>query len=84
VGNQYRYIGSRAEMLANGRPVGPGETFELTDEEIREPHNEMLVADGKIIGVEAEAEHQQTLAERRASRRQSSEASPDDQTGEEA
>ena len=66
---KFRYVGSRADQLANGRPIGPGDFVELTDEEIRDPHNETLVAEGKLIGVEDDAEHQQTLAERRVASR---------------
>jgi hypothetical protein len=29
---QYRFVGSHADTLANGRPVEPGEFVELTDE----------------------------------------------------
>lgn len=68
---QYRFVGSHADMLASGRPVEPGEFVDLTDDEVRETHNEMLIADSNLIGVEKESEHQATLAERRVERRAS-------------
>jgi hypothetical protein len=81
---KYRYIGTRADQLANGRPVGPGDFVELTDEDLREPHNEMLAADGKLIGVEDDTEHQQTLAERRVSRRAKADDAETNDEGEES
>lgn len=66
---RYRFVGDHADQLANGRPVEPGEFVELTDDDIRESYNEMLVADGNLIGVESDAEHQANLAERRVDRR---------------
>jgi hypothetical protein len=66
---KYRFIGSHAEILANGRPVEPGEFVELSDEEIREPQNETLAADGLLVGLDDAAEHERKLAERRISDR---------------
>lgn len=46
---QYRFVGSHADMLANGRPVEPGEFVDLSEEDLAEVHNEMLVADGNLV-----------------------------------
>lgn len=67
---QYRFVGSHADVLPNGRPIGPGEYVDLTDEEVRDPYYEMLLADGNLIGTEEQAEHEQSLAERRVARRE--------------
>lgn len=79
---QYRFVGSHADMLANGRPVEPGEFVDLTDDEVREDHNEMLIADGNLIGTDEASEHQANLADRRVDRRLS--AVEDSNDGEEA
>lgn len=50
----YRYIGDHADTLANGRPLGFGDLVKLTDAEVREPHNEMLIADERLIYAEGE------------------------------
>jgi len=66
---RYRFIGEHADTLADGRPVEPGEFVELSDEDLRERHNEMLVNDGNLIGAEDDVEHQADLADRRVKRR---------------
>ncbi len=67
---KYRFIGSHADSLDSGQPIEPGQFVELDDDEIRLPHNEALAADGFLIGVEEEAEHEQKLASRRSSTRE--------------
>lgn len=81
---QYRFVGSHADMLASGRPVEPGEFVDLTDEEVRETHNEMLIADGNLIGVGDDAEHQQKLATTRVKRRSTVDDEATDETEEES
>lgn len=75
----YRFIGSHADQLSSGRPITPGEFLELTDEELREPHNEQLAADGLLLGIDKPAEHQVDLAQRRELRRTRVEGDPDNQ-----
>lgn len=50
----YRYVGEHADTLASGRPVGFGDLVKLTDAEVREPHNEMLIAEERLINAEGE------------------------------
>lgn len=69
---QYRYVGRNPDVLDGGRPVGPGDLIELTDDEVRLPHNESIAAAGHLIGVDSDAEHQQKLASTRLSRREKS------------
>jgi hypothetical protein len=73
---QYRYVGSHADVLADGRPIGPGEFIDLTDDQLRDPFYEDRLANGVIIGTEDEAEHQQKLATRRVERREDKTTAP--------
>lgn len=66
---EYKHVGTHTENLADGRMFGPGETVELDEDQIREPENERLLAEGIFIGLEDKAEHEKTLAERRVARR---------------
>lgn len=59
---QYRFIGSHADMLASGRPVEPGEFVDLTDDELREPHNTMLLDDELLLLIKDEDTHDQEIA----------------------
>jgi pyruvate/2-oxoglutarate dehydrogenase complex dihydrolipoamide acyltransferase (E2) component len=59
---RYRYMGSHADMLNSGRPIEPGEFVELTEEELKEPHNAMLLEDDKLMLVDKEAEPNATEA----------------------
>lgn len=47
---EYRYVGSYATALRSGRPVGPGETMELTDEEVNA--NGAMIEDGLLLEVQ--------------------------------
>lgn len=66
---QYRFVGSHAEVSPDGAPIGIGDFIELTDDQARHPFFEDLLAQGTLIGTEESSEHQQSLAERRVSRR---------------
>lgn len=65
----YRFIGNHAEVLHDGRPLGIGDFVELTEDELRESHVEMLAHEGVLIGTDEAAEHQISLAVRRVERR---------------
>jgi hypothetical protein len=67
--SSYRFIGNHAEILHDGRPVGVGDFVELTEEELRESHMEMLAHEGVLIGTDEASEHQVSLATRRVERR---------------
>jgi hypothetical protein len=66
---EFRYVGDRADVLANGRPVEPGEFVKLSDQEASD--NQELVDTGKLLKIDSKA------AGRRSSR------SADGETGEE-
>lgn len=66
---QYRFVGDHAEVLANGRPVEPGEFVDLTEDELRDPFYEDLIHNGNLIGTDEGGEHQVSLANRRVERR---------------
>lgn len=38
-------------ILASGRPLSPGEFVELTDEEMKDPHNKRLLAEGNLLQI---------------------------------
>lgn len=76
---QYRFVGEHADNLASGRPIEPGEFVDLTDDDVRDPFNEAMIADGLLIGTGPSATHQVKLAESRIARR----TSADDDSGEE-
>jgi hypothetical protein len=66
-GATYRFIGDSPEILANGRPVEPGEMLDnLSDEDIAQGYNTLLIYDGKIIGTNAAGEQQVQAAKQRA------------------
>lgn len=49
----YAPIGVADTMLASGRRPPIDDTFDLTDEEIKDPHNARLIEEGKIKEVPA-------------------------------
>jgi hypothetical protein len=42
-------------ILASGRAGVPGETFDLSAEEAKDPHNKRLLDEGHILAVEPKA-----------------------------
>lgn len=38
-------------LLASGRPLTPGATFQLTSDEMKDTHNKRLIEEGKILEV---------------------------------
>lgn len=67
---EFRFVGHHSEEDASGRTLEPGEFYKMTDDEIREPHNEQLILDGKLIPTDNKSEHEVDLAERREKRRE--------------
>jgi RNA 3'-terminal phosphate cyclase len=59
---QYRFVGSHADTLANGRPVEPGEFVELTDEDLKEPQNATLLDDGLLMLIGEQGAQPQEVA----------------------
>lgn len=78
---EYKWVGTHPQDLADGRMLAPGETVVLSEEDVRDPHNESLLADGALIPTDEknEAEHQARLAERRVTRREGKEPEGTDQ-----
>jgi pyruvate/2-oxoglutarate dehydrogenase complex dihydrolipoamide acyltransferase (E2) component len=52
----YKLVGDHPEDLADGRVIGVGERIELDEETVKDPHNQSLLDDGKLIEVEADQE----------------------------
>lgn len=48
---EYKNVGNHAFDLASGRVLAPGETDELSDEDVKDPHNASLIDDGNLIPV---------------------------------
>lgn len=67
---KYRFVGDHAETLADGRPVGPGDFVDLSDDEIAEDHNAMLVADERLIGTGSKSSDMVEKIDKRETRRQ--------------
>lgn len=62
---QYRMVGNHVEDLLDGQTAGPGDFVDLTEDQLREPLIERLIADDKLIPVDDPAEHEAKLADRR-------------------
>jgi hypothetical protein len=50
--SSYRYIGTYAATLANGRPIEPGEYVDLDADAVKD--NEAMIDDKKLIEVNKE------------------------------
>jgi hypothetical protein len=46
---QYKHVGAHAEELVGGVMLGPGETTDLSDEQVKE--NERLIEDGILVPI---------------------------------
>lgn len=46
---EYKNVGNHAHDLASGLVLAPGETAELSDEDVKDPHNTSLIEDGVLI-----------------------------------
>jgi hypothetical protein len=58
---EFRYVGSHADTLANGRPVEPGEFVKLSDEEAEA--NQGLIDDGHLTKVEGKSSKSKSKGE---------------------
>lgn len=70
---EYKWIGNHPQDLASGQMLAPGEVAELSEDDVRDTHNESLIAEGGLIPLDQEADHEATLAERRVARREKKE-----------
>lgn len=48
---EYKLGGGHPQDLASGRMVEPGETVDLTEEEIEDPHNKALIESGLLTSI---------------------------------
>lgn len=48
---EYKWVGDHPQDLASGLMLAPGETAELSDDDVRDPHNVTLIDDGVLIPV---------------------------------
>lgn len=53
---EFRFVGGHTADLASGRVVAPGETVKLTEDELKEPHNQRLVDEGLLLKAERPAD----------------------------
>lgn len=51
--SKYRYTGRAPGVLADGRPVAPGQDVFITADDLKEPDNRLLIDDGVLIEVPA-------------------------------
>lgn len=77
---EYKWVGNHPQDLADGRMLAPGDTVKLSEEDVRLPHNESILADGLLIPTDEKsaAKHEAQLADRRVTRR---EEKPSEGTG---
>lgn len=61
----YRCVSKHGEDLDHGQVLDPGEFVDLTDDQVRLPRAEQLLADGLLIGVDDDSVHQAKLAAHR-------------------
>lgn len=48
---EYKWVGNHPQDLASGLVLAPGETAELSDDDVRDAHNDALIKDGNLIPV---------------------------------
>jgi pyruvate/2-oxoglutarate dehydrogenase complex dihydrolipoamide acyltransferase (E2) component len=46
---EYKWVGNHPQDLADGRWLAPGDTTELSDEDLSDPHNDALLKLGALI-----------------------------------
>lgn len=61
---EHRFVGDHPDILANGRPVEPGEFVELSDEDLSA--NQGLVDEGKLLKIEEKAAGRRHTADPKA------------------
>lgn len=48
----YKFVGGHVDDLADGRVLVPGDTYQLTDEQLDEPHNKRHIDAHLLLPVE--------------------------------
>jgi hypothetical protein len=46
---KYHFVDSHADVLSSGQPVAPGDVVDLSDNDLKQPHNASLLEDGKLV-----------------------------------
>jgi hypothetical protein len=64
---EFRHVGAHPDDLDDGRQVAPGDLVELTEDQIREPRAQELIAIAVLLPTDEKAEEQARLASRRDS-----------------
>jgi len=67
---KFRCVSSHIEDLADGSTVAPGEYVTLSDEDLKDPHNERLVADGILVGTGEKSTNEAEKIEKKVDRRE--------------
>lgn len=67
---KFRCISNHVEDLADGSVVAPGEFVHLSEEDLKDPHNERLVAEGVLVGTGDKSEQVADKTEARVARRE--------------
>ena len=52
---EHKYVGKHLDDLADGRVLVPGQTYELDDAALAEPHNVQRIDEGLLIPVQTNA-----------------------------
>lgn len=53
---EYKNVGNHDFDLASGRVLAPGETEELSDDDVKDPHNASMIDDGVLIAIGEQGE----------------------------
>lgn len=53
---KFTHVQRHADSLADGRPVAPDESVLLTADDLKQPHNQRLIAEGALLPVSEKGE----------------------------
>lgn len=65
---KYRVVGSHAQTLADGSLHEPEAEVQISNQDIQDPHNQWLLAEGVLIPMGPAGEEQQEKAEKAAAK----------------
>ena len=78
---KFRSISNHVEDLADGSIVAPGEFVHLSEDEVKDPHNERLIGEGILIGAGDKSEEVADKTEARVERREKAAAKATEEGG---
>ncbi len=61
--SEYTYTSRTAGTLANGRPVGHGDTVKLSAEEAKDPHNAAMIESEVLVASDKSADEKKDKKE---------------------